>query len=434
MPEETAKSENVFRSRNFRLVFLGALVSELGSLLYSFAVSFYILEISGNNAFLQGLYLALCGGICLVLTPLGGVLGDRWNKARIMFVCDYLKGGIILLATLFMVLFRSSGPQIVILFVTGMLGNGISGIFSPASSALLPHIVEPDRLQQANSYFTMKSSFQAILGVMLAGILYASVSIYVLFLLVGICYVLSGVSEMFIRYEHAAPGETLTLRLVLGDMGDGLRYLRTQKAIMALLAAILFINFFIEPITGNFVPYFVKTDLAGAPGYLFSRLLTPELWSSVFSVLLGISTLAGAVLLSARPQAEKCGRTVSLLLCGMAATIVALTLGYWLLVDRGGSLNGFLLLFCAGCLLSGFLVTCVNIPISTVLMRVVDRDKLSKVSSIVSILSLGLVPIAAVLAGIVIQYWGCTLLLVVCSAGFAAAALFLLFNRNVREI
>ncbi|MBR5702165.1 MAG: hypothetical protein IKX47_06825, partial [Oscillospiraceae bacterium] len=125
---------------------------------------------------------------------------------------------------------------------------------------------------------------------------------------------------------------------------------------------------------------------------------------------------------------------VSLLLCGMAATIVALTLGYWLLVDRGISLNGFLLLFCAGSLLSGFLVTCVNIPISTALMRVVDRDKLSKVSSIVSILAQGLVPIASVLAGIVIQCWGCTLLLVICSAGFAAAALFLLFNRSVRDI
>ena len=54
------KTENVFHNRNFRLVFLGALVSELGALLYSFAVSFYILQISGNNAFLQGLYLALC--------------------------------------------------------------------------------------------------------------------------------------------------------------------------------------------------------------------------------------------------------------------------------------------------------------------------------------------------------------------------------------
>ena len=50
------KSSNVFVDRNFRLVFLGALVSELGALLYSFAVGLYILENSENNAFLQGLY------------------------------------------------------------------------------------------------------------------------------------------------------------------------------------------------------------------------------------------------------------------------------------------------------------------------------------------------------------------------------------------
>ena len=52
MKSDNQKKGNVFRNRNFRLVFLGALVSELGAILYSFAVSFYILEISGNNAFL----------------------------------------------------------------------------------------------------------------------------------------------------------------------------------------------------------------------------------------------------------------------------------------------------------------------------------------------------------------------------------------------
>ena len=61
------KALNVFANRNYRLVFFGALVSELGALLYSFAVGFYILEISGNNAFLQGLYLALCGVIFFLL-------------------------------------------------------------------------------------------------------------------------------------------------------------------------------------------------------------------------------------------------------------------------------------------------------------------------------------------------------------------------------
>ena len=85
MKSDNQKKGNVFRNRNFRLVFLGALVSELGAILYSFAVSFYILEISGNNAFLQGLYLGLCGVAMLVFTPVGGVLGDRKNKAKIMY-------------------------------------------------------------------------------------------------------------------------------------------------------------------------------------------------------------------------------------------------------------------------------------------------------------------------------------------------------------
>lgn len=61
MNSNPAKKTNVFFNRNFRLIFLGALVSELGALLYSFAVGFYILQISNNNAFLQGLYLALNG-------------------------------------------------------------------------------------------------------------------------------------------------------------------------------------------------------------------------------------------------------------------------------------------------------------------------------------------------------------------------------------
>jgi Major Facilitator Superfamily. len=427
-------TRNVFFNRNYRLVFFGALVSELGAILYSFAVSFYILEITDNNAFLQGLYLALCGGMLLLATPVGGVLGDRFNKAKIMFLCDYMKGGIIVLATVLMLLFRSSDAHVLILFAVGILGNAVSGVFSPAAGALLPHIVAEEKLQQANAYFSIKSSLQSILGVVLAGILYATLPIHLLFFLVGVCYLLSGVSEMFIRYDHKPSEEKLTIRLALADMGDGFRYLKTQKALMALMAAILFINFFFSPIGGNFLPYFVKTDVAAAPSYLFDRVLTPELWSSVCSVMIGISSLLAAAILSARPQEDKCGRKVAVRLGYIAMVMILLTVGYWLLVDRGLSLNGFLVLLCVGSLLIGFLVVMINVPTSTVLMRVVDRDKLSKVSSIVSIVSQGLTPISSVLAGSVLQYLGSTPLLLVCSLGFTATALFLLFNKQVRNI
>lgn len=57
-----------------------------------------------------------------------------------------------------------------------------------------------------------------------------------------------------------------------------------------------------------------------------------------------------------------------------------------------------------------------------------------KVSSIINVLSQGLIPIASVLAGAALQYLGSTLLLLICSIGFTLTALFLLFNKKVKEI
>ena len=280
----------------------------------------------------------------------------------------------------------------------------------------------------------MKSSMESILGIILAGILYAAMPIHLLFLIVGLCYVASGVSEMLIRFEHQKPRERLTLRLAVRDMGEGISYLKTKRAILALLLAILFINFFFAPVMGNFVPYFVKTDLTSAPSYLLDHLLTPELWSSVFTVCWGISSLLGAAILSARPQAEKCGFKTALRLGAIAVLMLGFTLSFWLLVERGGSLNGFLIAFCLGCLGLGVLVSFVNIPISTTMMRVVDKDKLSKVNSIISMGSQGMIPLASVLAGAILETLGSTFLLVFCSLGCTVTAILLLCNKRIREL
>jgi MFS family permease len=434
MNEGVTKSKNVFANRNFRLVFFGALVSELGAGLYSFAVSFYILEISNNNAFLQGMYLTLCGVVLLLFTPIGGVLGDRFNKAGIMFICDYLRGLLVIAATVLMMLFKTSDAHIVILFAVGALGNAIGGIFSPASQALFPHIVDEDRLQQANSYVNIKSSLLGIFGVVLAGIMYGLMPVTTLFMIVGVCYVLSGVSEMFIHYEHRISTERLTIKLALGDMREGFVYLKQQKAIVALMIAILFVNFFIAPFYSNFLPYFIKTDVAAAESYIFDGFLTPELWSSVLSVVMGISSLLASAILSAKKQDDRIGGKVAKLLCANVGLMVLLTGSYRLFETGVISISTFLVALCTGGLIWGFLLPNINIPITTTFMRVVDRDKLSKVTSITAVFSQGLIPIATALAGVILQYFGSTVLLSFCTAGFAVTALFLLFNRETKKI
>ena len=112
-------------------------------------------------------------------------------------------------------------------------------------------------------------------------------------------------------------------------MRDGLNYLKTKKAVLALLGSLLFINFFFSPLGSNFIPYFVRTDIARAGSYLLDKILTPELWSSVINVCIGIGSLAGAAILSTRKPAEKCGHTVAVCLCVIAALMISMTLIYW---------------------------------------------------------------------------------------------------------
>ena len=154
---EPVKTKNVFTNRNFTLVYLGALVSNVAALFYSFAVSFSILYIPDNNALIQGLYLATGGITFCIVALFGGVISDRFNKAKIMYICDYIKGAaIIAMTVLLMTVITGSTGKIIALFILAVIANFIAGIFSPASSSLLPHIVPEESFQQAQSYHDLR--------------------------------------------------------------------------------------------------------------------------------------------------------------------------------------------------------------------------------------------------------------------------------------
>ena len=76
----------------------------------------------------------------------------------------------------------------------------------------------------------------------------------------------------------------------------------------------------------------------------------------------------------------------------------------------------------------------VNIPISTSMQKNVDPTKLAKVSSIVSVGAMGLTPIAAFLAGALIESMGLSFLYFFCAIGFLGVAIFFVRNKAVNEI
>ena len=294
-PKQVEKTKNVFCYKNFTLTFLGAFVSNLGNTLYLFAVSFYILSLTNNNAFIQGAYLATGGIVYVLVTLFGGVISDRFHKGKIMFMCDYAKGGMLIAFTLLLMLvIQDPSAKVVVLFIIAVLGNIIAAIFSPAASSLLPRIVPEKSYQQAQSYNSLMQSSLGVLGVILAAILYSVLDIHVLFFIVGGCYVLSGVSEMFIKYDYQKNEDKLTVKQVFKDIGDGMKYIGKLKPLLFLMLGILLLNFFVSPLSANFLPYFVATDVASR-NYLFSNFLTPEMWSSVIQVAYAIGMIIMAI-------------------------------------------------------------------------------------------------------------------------------------------
>ena len=434
--EIQAKRKSVFRNKNFTLTFLGALVSNIGSLFYSFAVSFYILRITGNNALIQGLYLAVGGGVYVAVTLFGGVISDRFNKAKIMYICDYLKGGIIIGFTLLLMFaIRSTEAQVVGLFVVAVLSNAIAGIFTPASAALLPQIVEEEQFQEAQSLFSILSSFQSIIGIVLAGVMYALIPLEALFFIVGGCYICSAISEMFIRYEGTAEkrDEKLTVRAVFGDIKDGFVYLSKIKPLMIMMGCILFLNFFFAPVESNFLPYFIATDVAPS-AYLFHEWMDAEMWSSFFMMAFGVGALIMGIILSVTKQLEKCHTAVRFALVGCSISFGVLTLCYGLFKGSALDINVLLVIKVLIYFSIGILITLCNVPASTAMMRIVDKDKFGKVSSVINIGSQGLTPIAMLLGGIALDYLGSLGLLIICAIGFFIPTLVLLFARPINEI
>ena len=428
------KPKNVFRYKNFTLAFLGALVSNLGNILYSFAVSFYILALTGNNAFIQGLYLATGGIVYVAVTLFGGVISDRFHKGKIMFICDYAKGIMLIAFTLLLMLvIKDANAKVAVLFVIAVIGNIIAAIFSPAASSLLPHIVPEKSFQQGQSYYSLMQSSLGIVGIILAAVLYSVLDIHILFFIVGGCYVLSGVSEMFINYDYQKKEDKLTVKQVFSDIGDGMKYIFNFKSLLFLMIGILFLNFFVAPLSSNFLPYFVATDVA-SNNYLFKELLTPEMWSSVIEVAYAIGMIVMAIILSTRPKKDKIYKGLSISLSIFAGLFAVLTTIYILFAKNITDVNVMLIAFVPIGMIMGMTLITINIPISTTIMTIVDKDKLGKVNSVMDVGSQGLIPLSNFLAGLVISGLGPSWLCIICTVGLVGMTVFIILNKYVKQL
>lgn len=440
MDNVKAPRRNVFKNKNFALLFGGVLVSNIAHILFNFVMSLYVLRIAkiayGEDMapLIQGYYLLLAGLILLILMPFGGALADRLNKVRTMYITDFIRG--ITILSICALLFFTDDPKmkIVYIFVMAFILGINSAFFNPASSSLLKFIVEEEDIQQASSYLQGSMNLQNIAGLILGGILFATFGIYVIFIINGIAYIVSAITEMFISYDAKVAVEKTTLRSILSDIGSGVRYVYNFKAIFVLLVMALFLNFFMAPIFQNAIPYFVEYGLANEPAYLFSGHLTTENWYSIILLASSISGIIMSIVISRRAPKERYYKDI---IKNLIAFVIIAIIGSVILVlyhlqylNVNVVLVGITILM----FIMGFSSVAFNVPISVIIQKKVDANQLGKVQSVMGVLSQALIPLSGLIAGLLISKVSIVSLYAFSSIGLIIIIIWYLSNKHSREL
>ncbi|MHC4500988.1 MAG: MFS transporter, partial [Planctomycetota bacterium] len=185
-------------NKNFVLLWQGQLVSQLGTQAYAIAMMFWIKHQTGS-ATLMGLIMMVSQLPAVLLGPIGGAYADRHSRKLIIVLCDLVNGVVVLVlaAILFM---ASDGTDIVIaaLFTVGIITSAVGAYFRPAVGAAIPDIVPTDKVAAANSMNQVSVQGATLLGQGAGGVLYRILGAPILFLVDGLTYIFSAVSEMFI--------------------------------------------------------------------------------------------------------------------------------------------------------------------------------------------------------------------------------------------
>src|ERR1700678_3288833 len=296
-----------FLHRDFRLMWLGACASTIGTFVQQFAQSWLVYDLT-KDPFYLGLDLFL-GQLPIILFSLfGGVFADRLDRRKMLLTSQYIQ---MACAFLLAILWHTHVVQIwhilALSFVVG-LGQSFGG---PAYSALLPTLVGPEDLANAIAMNSIQFNLARILGPTLGGFTYTLLGATWCFTVNGISF-LAVIATLFMIHVKFVPAKSH--ETVLTSMAEGIRFIRRREGMSALVVLAFCTTLFGFSLTA-FLPVFVRTIFHKGPE-TYTLLL-------VFSVA---GSICGALIVAAMERWKGQQRLTVLILAFLGFTIAAFAL------------------------------------------------------------------------------------------------------------
>lgn len=366
----------LLKDKNITLLLLGRLVSILGNYIQEVVLMWYILK-KFNSPFIASFSLMICFIPRIFLSPFAGVIADKYNKKNIMAICDFISGFFVIVLGILVYFNASVYTLIVMSFIIAIVDT----FFQPASLSITPEIT--DNIMSVNSISSAITQISSIVGPIIGGVLFGIFSPFICFIINGVSFIASGISELFIVLKYRKSEIINNKRVRRGTLNNiklGFQTLIDNKFL--LYTAIIgggFINFFLAPIS-VYIPVFIDNYL--------------NLSSFYYGIISSCIPVGGVVISVVAPYISrhidnKRLAVIGFLIQGLALVLFGLSNSIYFLA---------IAMFIFGCSL-----TIVGIALRTIYQLEVPQDILGKSTAASMTISYIAIPLGYLLGGYILE-------------------------------
>ena len=224
------------RNRGFFSFWLAQLISQFGDRVHQMALVGLITARHPGSSVELAKLLAFTIIPVFVIGPIAGVYIDRWNRRTTLFVCDFIRGMLVLFIALYLMHLPVLWPMYVAVFIV----FSFSRFYVPAKMSFIPEIVHEQDLHIANSLVTTTGMIALVLGALLGGLIVEYAGSFGGFLWDALTFFISSLLVFSIATlqrklpdtEAIIAGTKEMLRSqksVWYEIIDGISYIRSQK-------------------------------------------------------------------------------------------------------------------------------------------------------------------------------------------------------------
>ena len=361
-------TKEVLAHKYVKRLFIARFISNFGNGMGPIALAFGILALPNGSANMLGLVLGVTTVLFLIMLPFGGVIADKYGRARMVGLTD-MAAGLVLFIQVFY--FATGDVPIAVLLITNGFFGLMWGIFWPAFSGLMPAVLPEAGLQKGNALNAFMHNAGVILGAAAAGLLIDVFGVAFTLAIDAASFFISGV--MIFTFRHLTPRAQHTENTMLDDLLHGWRVFLSFRWIVIIVGAFSFI-----------VMCWAAAENILGPLIALEHFNGPKSWSFVITAESAGLIVGSIIAIKVKPKYP---------LRFLMLSSFTITFYIWSLAKPQS-----LLMIAFGAFLFGITLDLWGTLWSTALQRKVPRDSLSRVSSFDAMGSMMFRPIGLAIA------------------------------------